>query len=155
MNENPTPKQADSSHELVQNSPRPKKKSWLKRVLMAILLPTMLFILAGLVMNIVGPKTLQNIEQGLDQFWVYATVFRLLLIAGISFLMVPSIVKRSCEEKLRQIQHLEHYSDEESQAQSQVLNKQIKGLQQIKPWVIALVLIIMDICLLQIPFYIK
>lgn len=158
MNETPTT-QGDTTPELIQDSPSDhpaaKHKSWLKRLLMAILLPIMLFAFAGLMVNIMGPDTLQNIEQGLNQFWAYATAFRLLLIAGISFIIVPSIIKRTCAEKYSHIQQLERHSDEESQAQIQTLHKQIAGLQQIKSWIIALVLIIMDICLLQIPFLIK
>ncbi len=135
-------------------SPKPKGKK-LKRILMAILLPILLFIIAGMVITIVGPNGMSSVEKNLERFWFVGTAIRFVIMIVISFVIIPFIMQKRRDEKLRLIKQLQLSGDSDDEAYIELLQRQVKGIEHIKPWVICLFFILMDIILLQIPFFIR
>lgn len=142
------------------------KKHWFKRLLFAILAPFVLFLLAGFLFNWIGEDGAKSIDSTLDELWWPATLLRGLTYLALSLAVFPYLVKQAVDTNQHYIDELNQakakakaYNEEEAYLVNELKHAYAKAQALAKlrqqGYLILLLLILVDVILVQLPFWLK
>lgn len=143
--------------------PLPEKRGKLKRTWLAFVTLVLLFIIAGVVLAMVGDSGVQSLNKTIEQAWGTASLVRLGLYALVSWLVFPVIVKTArarAQNRMYARRYILFAEDVNGMAYSHAL-QQIEEQERkiarfrIPGWVCFVGLLAFDVLVVQLPFLIK
>lgn len=143
-----------------------KKRLWLKRLVLALLMPIGLFILSTLMMMALGRDTSSALADHLSAIWLPLTCFRLGLYTLLAYWLAPILLRRQCELYTEEVQFLEQLRkfaqadgeiDDELQFAYDDAVKKLRAYKQLlqQRHYMLMLCIVFDVITIQLPFWVR
>lgn len=140
-----------------------KKRWWLKRLIVALLMPMGLFILAGLIISALGTDVSSKLTDVLSSVWLPLTLFRLCIYSLLAYGFIPVFLRRQRDLYRAEAQFLQQFlsasshDDENLEAQyayDDAVKKQraYEQLRQQRHYML-LLFVVFDLITIQLPFW--
>lgn len=141
-----------------------KKRWWLKRLVLALLMPFGLFILAGLIFSALGTDVSSKLTDVLSSVWLPLTFFRLCIYSSLAYWFIPVFLSRQRDLCSAEAQFLQQFlnanhsqGDEALEAQcayDDAVKKQraYEQLRQQRGYIL-LLFVVFDLITIQLPFW--
>lgn len=143
--------------------PLTEKRGKLKRTWLAFVTLVLLFIIAGVVLAMVGDSGVQSLNKTIEQAWATASLIRIGLYALISWLVFPIIVNTArarAQNRMYARRYILFAEDANGMAYSHAL-QQVEEQERkiarfrIPGWICFVGLMVFDVLVVQLPFLIK
>ncbi|MDO4642771.1 MAG: hypothetical protein Q4A74_02915 [Cardiobacteriaceae bacterium] len=148
----------DSTTTIVVNMPAPPRFRRLRRFGRAFISMVLLFLIGSLVLAFFGDSGVVKLQQFINKAWLPATACRLLLYIGISWIVVPRMMQCVRMTALVRLEMQRQQLFEQGAADHYLLQEIEQDMARamrahISPWLAFIVLIILDLLLAQLPYW--
>lgn len=142
------------------------KRPWWKKLLVAVMWPTLLILIAAVVLSLLGNEAADSMSNTVERLWLPSTLFRLGVYLVIAFLIAPQMLKRLINKNAQDIDLLEAELERVAEAlptdnelthlidRAKVQGRIYLCLRKRK-WILLIILLGFDLLTVQLPYLLR